>query len=107
MVDQSTDQPAATATAPSKAPDARKARRTARASAKRLSANDMAQRLSKAHGVTVTAKAVRQWCRDNVTAYGDDRYTVHAYDAATVKRIEAAWKQRTARRTASRNGGKA
>ena len=71
-----------------------------------LSANAMAARLSKAHGVTVTAKAVRQWCRDNVAKYGDDRYTPHAYDAATVKRIEQAWKDRTARRTASKAGGR-
>ena len=71
-----------------------------------LTANAMAARLSKAHGVTVTAKAVRQWCRDNVAKYGDDRYTPHAYDAATVRQIEAAWKQRTARRTASKAGGR-
>ena len=88
-------------------PDAKPARK---ARAKRtnapLTANAMAARLSKAHGVTVTAKAVRQWCRDNVAKYGDDRYTPHAYDAATVKRIEQAWKDRTARRTASKAGGR-
>jgi hypothetical protein len=105
MTDQT---PTATAdqtapTAPVKAP--RKAK-TPRKASKPLSANEMAARLSKRHGSIVTAKSVRQWVRDNVEAYGDDRYTVHAYDARLVQRIEQAWSKRTARRTASRNGDK-
>jgi hypothetical protein len=90
----------ATATTPPKA------KAKARTSAKPVSANEMAALLSKRTGRTVTAKSVRQWCRDNVEQYGDDRYTVHQYDARMQARIVAAWDKRTARRTASHNGNK-
>jgi hypothetical protein len=93
----------ATATATAKPRKPRKARGT---SAKPVSANEMAALLSKRTGRTVTAKSVRQWCRDNVEQYGDDRYTVHQYDARMQARIVAAWDKRTARRTASHNGNK-
>ena len=102
MDDPTTTATTATDAATTAKPRAKRAPRQTRP----LSANEMAAQLSRRFGVTVTAKSVRQWCRDNVAKYGDDRYTVHAYDAATVKRIVAAWQTRTARRTASKNGGK-
>lgn len=92
-----------TAAKPSKPSKPRKSRGT---SAKPVSANEMAALLSKRTGRTVTAKSVRQWCRDNVEQYGDDRYTVHQYDSRMQSRIVAAWDKRTARRTASHNGDK-
>lgn len=98
---EQTDAASATgATGTATRPERRSNKGPRKQSTARINAATMAARLSKAHGRTVTAKQVRQWCRDNVTAYQDDGYTVHAYDAATVKRIESAWKGRTARRNA-------
>jgi SMC interacting uncharacterized protein involved in chromosome segregation len=104
MADDTTTTTTATATTPPKAKA--KAKAKARSSAAPVTANQMAALLSKRTGRTVTAKSVRQWCRDNVEQYGDDRYTVHQYDARMQARIVAAWDKRTARRTASHNGNK-
>jgi hypothetical protein len=105
MADDTTTTTTATATTPPKAQAKAKAKARG-TSAKPVSANEMAALLSKRTGRTVTAKSVRQWCRDNVEQYGDDRYTVHQYDARMQARIVAAWDKRTARRTASHNGNK-
>ena len=101
MTDQ-TGQDTATATVKPTAKPARKAR----ASVKPVTANGMAALLSKRFGGIVTAKSVRQWCRDNVTTYQDERYTPHEYDAKMQQRIVAAWTAKSARRTASKSGGK-
>lgn len=70
--------------------------------AKPATANDMAARLTKRLGRQVTAKSVRQWVRDNVAAYNDERYTPHAYDGRMQQAIESAFVARTPRAVAAK-----
>lgn len=79
--------------------------------AQTTSARQVARLVSKAIGREVTDKRVRAWVRENVTAFDDDGYTTHAYDARTVKAIVKGMTERysggkgtTARATSASNG---
>lgn len=60
-------------------------------------ANALARELSKRLGRTISGKVVRQWSRDNIARFGDDKYTAHEYSAAEVKAISAAFAARGTR----------
>lgn len=71
------------------------------------SARKVADQVSARLGKTVTPKTIRQWARDHMTRFQDEGYTVHAYSAAEVRQITAAFVKSDARRQASKAGDQA
>jgi len=68
----------------------------------RQTAREVAKRLGRPY----SDKRVRAWVRDNVSAYQDDAYTAHLYDARLYQRIVSALvaKGRAGRATAASVG---
>jgi hypothetical protein len=71
-----------------------------------ITANELARKLSRDLKRNVTGKTVRQWSRDNIARFGDDRYTAHEYSAAEVKTITAAFVARGTRSKVQPKGSK-
>lgn len=67
--------------------------------ATQMTARAVAVQLTRTLGRTITDKAVRSWVRDHVAGHDKTKhpeYQAHLYDAATVAKITAGFKARSA-----------